>query len=91
MTMLLSTHDIDFAYRWADRVLVFADGTIVADGEPVTVFKDMQVLLKAHLRRPTLLDMYDLLVERGKLPDEGKYPRTVEEFGALIDGRDDFV
>ena len=84
MTMLISTHDIDFAYRWADRVLVFAQGSIIADGDPVAVFKDMEVLLKAHLRRPTLLDMYDLLVEQGKLPDEGRYPRKVEDFAELL-------
>lgn len=84
MTMLISTHDIDFAYRWADRVLVFAEGSILADGDPVAVFKDMEVLLRAHLRRPTLLDMYDLLVERGKLPDEGRYPRKVEDFAEIL-------
>jgi len=25
-TMLISTHDVDFAYRWAKRVLVFSQG-----------------------------------------------------------------
>src|SRR5665648_969986 len=31
-TMLISTHDVDFVYRWAERTLVFCQGKIIADG-----------------------------------------------------------
>ena len=37
-TLLLSTHDVDFAYRFADRILVFDNGRILADGTPLEVF-----------------------------------------------------
>jgi cobalt/nickel transport system ATP-binding protein len=30
-TLMISTHDVDFAYRWAERILVFADGNIIAE------------------------------------------------------------
>ena len=29
-TLILSTHDVDFVYRWAERVVVFNEGTIIA-------------------------------------------------------------
>lgn len=75
-TILLSTHDVDFAYRWAERLVVFHDGRIIADAEPLAVFRDAEVLRRAHLRRPMLLDIYEALLQKG-LP-AGAPPRTVQ-------------
>lgn len=50
-TLLLSTHDVDFAYRFADRILVFDNGRILADGTPLEVFKNISVLKQANLKR----------------------------------------
>lgn len=55
-TLLVSTHDIDFAWRWATRALVFADGRLVADSAPETIFADDGLLEQAGLRRPYLYD-----------------------------------
>ena len=32
-TIVISTHDIDFAYEWADRFIIFNNGNIIADGD----------------------------------------------------------
>ena len=77
-TLLVSTHDVDFVYRWAERVLVFEGGRILADGAPEEIFRDSQVLKKAHLKKPVLLEVTELLVRKGLL-GEGLYPHTVEE------------
>ena len=81
-TLLLSTHDVDFAYRWAERAVVFHEGRILADGGALDVFRDEAVLRQAGLRRPMLLEMYEALAERGR-GGKTAYPRTVE---ALIEG-----
>lgn len=78
-TMLISTHDVDFVYRWAERVVVFSDGKIIADGTPIEIFKNQEVLEKANLKKPTMLEVYDLLLEKGLLKDENLYPKTVQE------------
>jgi len=39
MTMLIVTHQMDFAERSADRVLFFDQGRVVEDGEAKAVFK----------------------------------------------------
>lgn len=83
-TMLISTHDIDFAYRWAQRVIVFCEGQIIADGTPVEVFRKESVLRQANLKKPTLLEVYELLTERGLLSDDDRYPKDVEELRALF-------
>ena len=77
-TILLSTHDVDFAYRWAERVVVFHGGEIIADGGTLPVFQDREVLLRAGLRRPMLLDLYEGLRRRG-IAGGKDYPRSVEE------------
>lgn len=79
-TLLISTHDVDFAYRWADRILVFGDGQIIADGTPLSVFQDEAVLNRANLKRPMMLDVYTELVKSGLLPDSGNYPRDMASF-----------
>lgn len=83
-TLLISTHDVDFAYRFADRVLVFHDGQILADGTPLDVFQMDSIIKKANLKKPILLDMYEMLVRSGLLPDTGSYPRNVKEFQTCI-------
>ena len=37
MTLLMVTHEIGFARRAADRVVVLADGKIIEDGPPSEV------------------------------------------------------
>ncbi len=75
-TMLISTHDVDFAYRWAERAVVFCDGEIIADGTPLEVFLDDSVVKRANLKRPMMLEVYEGLVTSGHLPDEKKYPKN---------------
>lgn len=55
------THDLDFALRVCDRVLVIADGGLLAEGLPIDVFRDTQTLHRAGLRAPGCLTLFDWL------------------------------
>ena len=83
-TILLSTHDVDFAYRWAERVIVFCQGKMIADDTPLRVFKQEEILKKANLKHPVLFDVYDILREKGMVPDGDLYPKNVQEFEAMM-------
>ena len=83
-TLLISTHDVDFAYRWAERIVVFADGEIIADGTVLEVFKDDDVLKRANLKRPTMLDIYEILVKRNIIFGTASYPRNINEFKDIL-------
>lgn len=83
-TLLVSTHDVDFTYRWAERVLVFCGGKIIADGTPLEIFSNQEVLDQASLKRPTMLDVYESLVAAGALKDEKIYPKTAAELQAYL-------
>ena len=83
-TLLVSTHDIDFAWRWARRVLVFAHGELLADSTPEAVFGDDALLEKAGLRRPILYDVMRVLERRGCAGLTGSLPRTAGELEQII-------
>ena len=83
-TLLISTHDVDFTYRWAERVIVFCEGKIIADGSPLDIFKNKEILKQANLKQPTLLEVYESLVEKQILKDIKKYPKSIQEFKEIL-------
>jgi cobalt/nickel transport system ATP-binding protein len=87
-TLLISTHDVDFTYRWAERVLVFGDGKIIADSTPLEVFRNWEILKQANLKQPAMLEVYDILVEKKILPDTQAYPKNAQELKALLENND---
>ena len=54
-TVVIATHDVDFALRWADSVAVLVDGQI-SHGGPGDMLSDATLLARARLRRPSVLD-----------------------------------
>ena len=84
-TLVISTHDMDFAFRWATRAVVFAGGQVIADGAPDAVFRDAETLRRAHLKPPALLEVFDLLRARGLVPADAVCPRTAAGLEALLD------
>ncbi len=77
VTVLLSTHDVDFAYRWADRIHLMAAGSCIASGPAWQVARQEGMLRAAGQRTPHALALHTLLAERGVLPGD-HHPRSVE-------------
>lgn len=82
-TILVSTHNVDFAYRFAERILVFAEGQLLADGNSNDIFFNQGLLQKNHLKKPIILEIYELLKRKGKLAS-GIMPKTLVELEALL-------
>ncbi len=61
ITILFTTHDIEAAIRWSDRLLVMNGGRIIADGLPVEVARETRILKKAGLRPPLCLEPGNIL------------------------------
>lgn len=77
-TILLSTHDVDFAYRFADRILVFCDGKLIADDKPDVIFQDEALLAKTHLKKPFMIEVYEMLWKKGVITLDS-VPKTLQE------------
>jgi hypothetical protein len=63
---------------------VFSQGKIIADGAPLEIFQDKEVLKQANLKPPMLMDVYDLLVTNHMVDDTQAYPKSIREFAEMI-------
>ena len=66
-TVLLVTHDLEFAAEHANRWLVLAEGRIIADGLPEAVMADSKAMTRAGLR-PT--QRYQLIQALEKMKED---------------------
>lgn len=83
LTILISTHDVDFAYKWAKRVIVFDEGSIIKDDVPISVFKDDLTLKRANLKKPILLEVYESLIRNKFIKDNNNFPKSIDEFNNI--------
>lgn len=84
IALAVCTHDVDFAYRFATRAVVFNAGEVLADGEIDSVFADESILKKARLKPPLLFEAARLL--KARFPgSEAKPPRDIAALGGYID------
>jgi len=83
-TLLISTHDVDFAFQWAERALVFSGGRMIADGRVREVFDSPDVLEEANLRKPVIMDVFESLVRHGVLQEEVVCPKDARELESLL-------
>jgi len=56
-TIFLVTHDMEFVTKYADRVLVLSEGTLLEDGSPRQVFSQPDLLRKARIRMPQVCEV----------------------------------
>ncbi len=78
--LAVATHDVDFAWRWAQRILVFHDGCLAADRTPEEVFSDKDLLAVCHLAQP-------MLFRAARAMDIRPLPRTMEAFERAVSGK----
>ncbi|KWT81199.1 energy-coupling factor ABC transporter ATP-binding protein [Candidatus Magnetominusculus xianensis] len=75
VTLIMSTHDIDLAYEWADRMIVMKDGRVAGVGTPLEIFSKGDL----SISKPIVLEIYERLISRGLLRDNGNVPRFRDE------------
>ena len=83
-TMIISTHDVELAYRWADEVILMEDGSVLRRGMGPEVFGDVELIKRARLKLPIVVDLCKELVGRGLL-NGSKLPRNVLELTDLLE------
>nr|WP_321351527.1 ATP-binding cassette domain-containing protein [uncultured Methanoregula sp.] len=83
-TIVISTHDVELAYPWADRAILLADGQIIREDVPDIAFGNTNYVRMAHLSVPTLLELSAELAKRGFAIPERK-PRSVLDMVHIIE------
>ncbi|MFJ6936562.1 energy-coupling factor ABC transporter ATP-binding protein [Streptomyces sp. NPDC101132] len=80
-TVVMATHDVDLALRWADDAAVLVPGG-VRTGPVAELLADAELLAAAGLRLPWATAVAGLLRERGLLAPDAPVPRTPEALAA---------
>lgn len=75
-TLIISTHDVDTAYAWADEVIILCQGQILAEGE-ASLLREKKIMQEAFLDRPILAHVFQ---------GTGSCPRTAVEANKLLTG-----
>ncbi|MEG1778052.1 MAG: ABC transporter ATP-binding protein, partial [Angelakisella sp.] len=76
LALAVATHDMDFVWRWAERVIVLCGGHLMADDTPEVIFADEALLESCGLSQP-------MLYKVGKALGMTKLPRRVEELNGV--------
>ncbi len=74
--IIFSTHNTDFAYEYADRVIVLKNGKILKDGKPKSVLSNREICKKSGLRTPALIE----LSEKRDIEPPGSFDEAVNIF-----------
>lgn len=77
IALMVSTHDVDFAARFARRGLVFSHSKLLEDGPLTEIFSRPDLLREAGLRKPSFWQAAEAL-----RPGQPSYPMTLEDFTA---------
>lgn len=85
-TVIISTHDVDLAYSWAEEIIVLGDGKFLGKGPPEEVFHKHELVTSAGLHQPLLLKVFLLLKEKGYIKEGTAAPRTQDALAGLIKG-----
>ena len=83
ITVLMSTHDVNYAYEWADEVILFHEGKVLLHGAPSQVFSNKSILSQTNLEPPAVLELFERLCQKGILKASLKIPkdlRTLEQY-----------
>lgn len=80
VTLLVATHDVDWAAAWADEVILLVEGRILAQGSPA-LLTDPELVRQARLRLPRVTELCL------QFPDLRPVPYTVEQAAAALKQR----
>jgi cobalt/nickel transport system ATP-binding protein len=83
LTVIMSTHDVEIAYSWADEMRVLHQGRIEFSGPPEEFFHDEAKLHEIGLVPPMLFELNQYLV-RTKGEAERPFPRTSAEMALKL-------
>lgn len=83
ITVLIATHDIEYACGWADEIVLMHEGKVIRHAETMEICQDEEALKEAELEIPTVIRMYRKLTEK-KSYQTKKSLRTWEELESRL-------
>ena len=85
ITVLMSTHDVNYALEWADDIFLFKDGKVLMHGTPLEVFSNQSALAETNLEQPAVLQLFHSLCRKGILKSSLPLPRNLAALEKYIE------
>lgn len=84
LTVIIATHDTDFALEWADEVILFSEGQVLAQGAPASILTDRELLARASLDLPGVIKVFESLQAAGLLGADLPAPKHLDQLTDYI-------
>ncbi len=84
ITVMMATHDVNYAMSWADDVFLFKDGKVLIQGTPEQVFSNVSALAATNLKQPACMQLFDSLCKKGILKTSLPIPRNLQQLESYI-------
>jgi energy-coupling factor transport system ATP-binding protein len=75
VAIMMVSHDMNLVARYADKVIIIADGAIFKQGSPADLLKDGAALSAASLKSPPIVELSG---------ERGRVCLTIEEFTEAV-------
>ena len=85
ITVLMATHDVNYAYEWADEVILFHEGKVLMNGSPEQVFGNRAALRQTNLEPPAVLELFESLCKKGILKSSLPFPKNLKTLEGYIE------
>ena len=85
ITVLMATHDVNYAYGWADEVILFHEGKVLMNGSPEQVFGNRAALRQTNLEPPAVLELFESLCKKGILKSSLPFPKNLKALEGYIE------
>lgn len=82
-TIIISTHDVDLAYKWSDYVYLLSSSKLIDEGTSGYVFSNDAEIRDSALKSPFILDIYRELEKRW-LATGNAQPKDIPELVQLL-------
>lgn len=87
ITIIISTHDPDYALRFADMVILFHNGRVLLEGPPEQVFQNQSALYTTNLEPPVVIQLFHKLCQQGILDSRLAIPRDLKTLELYLENR----
>jgi cobalt/nickel transport system ATP-binding protein len=88
MTIIIATHDMDFAYQWSDSIAVMVKGGCAATWDVKSIPDVLEQLAAYGLGIPKVAEIHQGLISNGYLDKEGPFPRSHQDLMRKLAGMD---
>lgn len=77
-TILISTHNVEMAYEWADIIVVLKEGKVAAVGETENIMTNRKMLTECGLRLPLIVEINQAISHKSDVSFPNKTNKLIE-------------